>query len=107
MARPPLLVINLTLLLFLKHPEGTDGMVYLGIATAIVMSFMFLALLTFVLIDRRLRRYRLLGRFWRADWRQIADFEDVGLQELTRAAVSPRFDWLAVVARRDPRESAR
>jgi MATE family multidrug resistance protein len=44
------------------------GLIGAGVATAIVTTFMFLALLTFVLIDRRLRRYRLLGRFWRVDW---------------------------------------
>ncbi len=55
------------------------GLIGAGIATAIVMTFMFLALLTFVLIDRRLRRYRLLGRFWRADWPQIAEILRLGL----------------------------
>ena len=32
------------------------------------------------------------------DWRQIADFEAVGLKELTRLAVSPRGDQIAIVA---------
>jgi len=32
------------------------------------------------------------------DWREIADFEAVGLKELTRLAVSPRGDQIAIVA---------
>jgi MATE family multidrug resistance protein len=50
-----------------------------GVASATVSIFMFLALLTFVLIDRRLRRYRLLGRFWRADWSQLYEIVRLGL----------------------------
>jgi MATE family multidrug resistance protein len=55
------------------------GLIGAGVATAIVTTFMFLALLTFVLIDRRLRRYRLLGRFWRVDWSQIYEILRLGL----------------------------
>lgn len=50
-----------------------------GIASATVSTFMFLGLLGFVLIDRRLRRYRLLGRFWRPDWSQLREIFKVGL----------------------------
>jgi MATE family multidrug resistance protein len=50
-----------------------------GIASATVSTFMFLALLGFVLIDRRLRRYRLLGRFWRADWSQLYEIARLGV----------------------------
>ncbi len=55
------------------------GLIGAGVASATVTTFMFLALLTFVLIDRRLRRYRLLGRFWRADWSQIYEIVRLGL----------------------------
>jgi MATE family, multidrug efflux pump len=55
------------------------GLIGAGVATGIVTTFMFLALLTFVLIDRRLRRYRLLGRFWRADWSRIYEIFRLGL----------------------------
>jgi MATE family, multidrug efflux pump len=55
------------------------GLIGAGVASAAVTVFMFLALLTFVLIDRRLRRYRLLGRFWRADWSQIYEIFRLGL----------------------------
>ena len=50
-----------------------------GIASATVSSFMFLSLLAFVLLDRRLRRYRLFGRFWRADWARFRDIFRIGL----------------------------
>jgi MATE family, multidrug efflux pump len=55
------------------------GLIGAGVATAAVTTFMFLALLTFVLIDRRLRRYRLLGRFWRADWSRLYEIFRLGL----------------------------
>jgi MATE family multidrug resistance protein len=55
------------------------GLIGAGVASATVSTFMFLALLSFVLIDRRLRRYRLLGRFWRADWSQIYEIVRLGL----------------------------
>ncbi len=55
------------------------GLIGAGVATAIVTTFMFLALLAFVLIDRRLRRYRLLGRLWRADWSQLYEIVRLGL----------------------------
>jgi MATE family multidrug resistance protein len=55
------------------------GLIGAGVASATVSTFMFLALLSFVLIDRRLRRYRLLGRFWRADWSQLYEIVRLGL----------------------------
>ncbi len=55
---------------------GLDGA---GIASAIVMTTMFLAILSFVLIDRRLRRYRLLGRFWRTDWQKLWEIFRLGV----------------------------
>ncbi|MGH7186119.1 MAG: MATE family efflux transporter, partial [Pseudomonadota bacterium] len=39
-----------------------------GISTSLVNIFMALTLIGFVLSDRRLGRYRLFARFWRADW---------------------------------------
>src|SRR3546814_13615445 len=38
-----------------------------GIASSLSSSFLFLGLLSVILIDRRFRRYRLLGRFWTRD----------------------------------------
>ena len=50
-----------------------------GIASAAVNIVMFLGLLCFALRDRRLRRYRLLGRFWRADWPRFFEIIRLGL----------------------------
>ncbi len=43
------------------------GLVGAGVASVVVNWAMLGALLWFVHVDRRLRRYRLLGRFWRID----------------------------------------
>lgn len=55
------------------------GLVGAGAATAVSAGFLFVGLLAFVLIDRRLRRYYILGRFWRADWRRFRDVFGLGL----------------------------
>jgi len=55
------------------------GLIGAGIASAIVSNLMFLAVLGFVLVDRRFRRYRLLGRFWRADWPRLAEIIRLGV----------------------------
>lgn len=43
------------------------GMLGAGIASSLSSSFLFLALLGVILMDRHFRRYRLLGRFWTRD----------------------------------------
>ena len=55
------------------------GLVGAGVATAIVDFLQFACLLGFVLIDRRLRRYRILGRIWRPDWARFMELIRVGL----------------------------
>lgn len=55
------------------------GLVGAGAATAVSAGFLFVGLLAFILIDRRLRRYYILGRFWRADWRRFRDVFGLGL----------------------------
>ncbi len=50
-----------------------------GVSSAIVDSLMFLSLLAFVYIDRRFRRYRILGRIWRADWPLFREVFRIGL----------------------------
>jgi MATE family multidrug resistance protein len=50
-----------------------------GISSALVEAAMCLALLVFVLTDRRFRRYRLLGRFWRPDWPRFFEILRLGL----------------------------
>jgi MATE family multidrug resistance protein len=54
---------------------GLDGA---GVASAVVSMFMLLLLLAYVLTDRRLRRYRLFGHFWRVDWPQLREIFRVG-----------------------------
>ncbi len=39
-----------------------------GISAALSAWVVFLGMLLFVLLDRRLRRFRLFGRIWKADW---------------------------------------
>lgn len=61
----------------LGAPEmGLDGA---GVASALVNLFMFSALLIYVMCDRRLRRYRLMGRFWKIDWAAMREIARVGL----------------------------
>ena len=55
------------------------GLAGAGIATAMTNVFLFVALLGFVLIDRRFRRYYLLGRFWRTDWPRLREVFRIGL----------------------------
>lgn len=55
------------------------GVVGSGIASTIANWTSFVALLGFVLVDRRMRRYSLLGRFWRADWPRLAELFRLGL----------------------------
>lgn len=43
------------------------GLFGAGLASSISSSFLFLGLLAVILIDRRFRRYRLMGRFWTRD----------------------------------------
>lgn len=49
-----------------------------GVSTAIVDAVMALALVGFVLWDRRLRRYGLFARFWRTDWPRFVEVVRLG-----------------------------
>ncbi|MBT7756856.1 MAG: MATE family efflux transporter, partial [Rhodospirillaceae bacterium] len=55
------------------------GLAGAGLSSAVVAILMFIGLATYALTDRRLRRYRLLGRFWRPDWAQFWEIFTVGL----------------------------
>ena len=55
------------------------GLVGAGAATAVSAGFLFVGLLAVVLLDRRMRRYYILGRFWRPDWRRFRDVFNLGL----------------------------
>jgi MATE family multidrug resistance protein len=50
-----------------------------GIATSLSSTVMFLVLVIVVYVDRKLRRYHLLGRFWRADWPRFRQLWVLGL----------------------------
>jgi len=50
-----------------------------GIAGAVADTFMFAALVLFVLRDRRLRRYRFFGRLWRLDAARLVKLLRLGL----------------------------
>jgi MATE family, multidrug efflux pump len=49
-----------------------------GISTSVVDIFMALALIAFVLRDRRLSHYQLFARFWRADWPRFVEVVRLG-----------------------------
>jgi multidrug resistance protein, MATE family len=55
------------------------GLVGTGLATSVTSGLAFLALVAVVSLDRRMRRYRLFGRFWRADWPRFATVWRLGL----------------------------
>ncbi len=55
------------------------GLAGAGIASSLAHAFMFLALLGFVLIDRRFRRHYLLGYLWRPDWPKFRELMRIGL----------------------------
>ncbi len=55
------------------------GVVGAGWASTLAELFMALALLGLIARDRRLRRFRLLGRLWRPDWRRLREVFRVGL----------------------------
>jgi MATE family multidrug resistance protein len=55
------------------------GLVGAGIATTASSSFLFLSLALICTLDRRLRRYALFGRFWRADWPRFRKLWRLGI----------------------------
>ncbi len=50
-----------------------------GISTSVVNGFMFLAMLGYILWDRRFRRYAVLVRLWRPDWPRFREIWRLGL----------------------------
>jgi MATE family multidrug resistance protein len=63
---------------------GHFGMPALGLmgsawSSVVTSTAMLLAYALVLRLDRRLHRYRLLGRWWRAEWRRFADVWKIGL----------------------------
>jgi len=54
------------------------GLVGAGIGSAIANTIMFGGLALVVMTDRRFRRYRLFGNFWRADWERFRGIWRIG-----------------------------
>jgi MATE family multidrug resistance protein len=55
------------------------GIVGSGIATSIASLMMFVGMVLVVSLDRRFKRYRLFGRFWRADWPRFRQLMRLGI----------------------------
>jgi multidrug resistance protein, MATE family len=66
-------------LMFGKLGFPALGIVGSGIATTLSATLMFAGLVTVVSLDRRFRRYRILGRWWRADWPRFRALMHLGL----------------------------
>jgi len=58
---------------------GTPGDGGAGIATALSNIFLFCGLALAVTLNRKLRRFHLFGRWWRADWPRLAALWRLGL----------------------------
>ena len=54
------------------------GLLGAGIGSASANLFMFLGLAAVCLADRRFRRYRIFGRFWRPDWQRFREVWRLG-----------------------------
>jgi MATE family multidrug resistance protein len=66
-------------LMFGKLGAPALGLVGAGISSTLANTFMFVALLLFVMWDRRFRRYYLLGRLWRMDWPRMRELLRIGM----------------------------
>lgn len=55
------------------------GIVGSGIATSFSSLMMFVGMVLVVSLDRRFKRYRLFGRFWRSDWSRFWQLMRLGL----------------------------
>jgi MATE family multidrug resistance protein len=73
-----MVVLNAPLCWVLIFPMGL-GVAGAGVAASIADTALFVALAVVVLRDRRFRRFRLFGRFWRPDWARLRQVFALGL----------------------------
>jgi MATE family multidrug resistance protein len=66
-------------LIFGKFGFPELGLLGAGIGSTCANSFMFIAMAVVVSVHPRFRRYRLFGRFWRADWQRFREVWRIGL----------------------------
>jgi MATE family multidrug resistance protein len=55
------------------------GVAGAGLATSLASAFMFVGLACVVALEKKFRRYRMFGRFWRADWPRFKALLKLGL----------------------------
>ena len=55
------------------------GLFGAGVTTTLASLFMFAGMAAVVMLERQFRRYRLFGRFWRADWPRFRELFRLGL----------------------------
>ncbi|MGH1482230.1 MAG: MATE family efflux transporter [Geminicoccales bacterium] len=66
-------------LIFGKFGLPQLGLVGAGWATSFSEFFLLIGLLSFILLDRQFRRFRIFGRFWRPDWQRFIEIWRLGL----------------------------
>lgn len=66
-------------LIFGKFGFPALGLLGAGIGSSCASAFMFIAMAVVVSVHPRFRRYRLFGRFWRADWQRFREVWRLGL----------------------------
>ncbi|CAH1656327.1 putative multidrug resistance protein NorM [Hyphomicrobiales bacterium] len=66
-------------LMFGKFGFPALGLPGSGIATSLSSTLLFAGLAVVIVTDRRFRRYRLFGHWWRADWPRLIAFWRLGL----------------------------
>ncbi|WP_343313622.1 MATE family efflux transporter [Brucella sp. BE17] len=68
-----------------------------GIATTLSSTMMFLGMAFITVRHRRFRRYRLFGRFWRADWPRFIELWRIGFPMALTFAFETSIFYAAVV----------
>jgi MATE family multidrug resistance protein len=82
------------LLMFGHWGAPRMGVVGAGVSSTLSFTFMVLALAGFLYWDRRLRRYHILGHWWRADWEKFRELLRIG----TPMALAMGFEVTGFIA---------